>query len=148
MLHPWPAVCAGSGDTQLEKGDRLTVLISADDAATLVESIGLPPAPSPTGPAGVAATEDAVIETIRAQLPSRSLVLEPEVTTPSRVEGVLVRDLNLGHGVLVVAIRRGDALIVPKGDTRLAAGDRLTIVSPADQADAVLGLFNAEAQDR
>jgi len=66
---------------------------------------------------------------------------------PSPVEGMVVRDLRLGNGVLVVAIRRADTTILPRGDARLAAGDHLTIIAPADRADTVLGVFNL-GQDR
>lgn len=40
--------------------------------------------------------------------------------------------LNLPHGSLVVAVRRGDTFFIPRGDTRLAAGDKVVVMGTPD----------------
>jgi Trk K+ transport system NAD-binding subunit len=52
-----------------------------------------------------------------------------------------VRDLGLEKGVLLVAIRRGSGLFVPKGDARLETDDHVVIIAPSGAAEHVLGLF-------
>ena len=42
--------------------------------------------------------------------------------------GVPLRDLSLPSGTLIAMIRRQNQLIVPKGDTVLMEGDRLTFL--------------------
>ena len=45
-----------------------------------------------------------------------------------RLDGLRLRDLPLPPDVLVLAIRRGDAFIIPHGNTRLQLGDHMTLL--------------------
>ena len=48
-----------------------------------------------------------------------------EVRSGSRVVGEALRDVELPGETILVAIDRDGDIIVPKGDTRFAAGDKI-----------------------
>lgn len=64
-------------------------------------------------------------DTVEINLFNTSLVQRP------------LRYLNLPGGCLVLAIRRGEELIVPRGNTELAYGDRLTLFGPKGNLDDI-----------
>jgi Trk K+ transport system NAD-binding subunit len=70
-----------------------------------------------------------------------SVILEPSVAAGSAVDGKLVRELRLGQGILLVGIRRGDAMRVPKGDSGIQAGDHIIMIAPSRSAADILALF-------
>ena len=41
-------------------------------------------------------------------------------------------DLDLPHGALLVAVRRGETFFIPRGDTRLTAGDKVVVMGTPD----------------
>jgi len=131
-----------TGTTPLKKGDRLAILVSAEEADAIVDAVGAAHAraadlkPRPAGP-----LQDLRIEALLFQSSRESVILEPTVLAGSTVDGKFVRDLELGEGVLLVAVRRGDAMLVPKGDTHLEAGDHIVMIAPAKLAGHVLDLF-------
>ncbi|MBN2408746.1 MAG: cation:proton antiporter [Candidatus Aminicenantes bacterium] len=49
-----------------------------------------------------------------------------------RLTGTKLKDLRLGGDILVLAIRRGNELLIPHGDTRLESNDRLTVLGGLD----------------
>jgi mannitol/fructose-specific phosphotransferase system IIA component (Ntr-type) len=51
--------------------------------------------------------------------------------------GVTLRDLQLPQDTLVVAIRRGNRLIVPRGDTIVESGDALTLIGEPEAVRAL-----------
>ena len=53
------------------------------------------------------------------------------------LEGTRLRDLSIPDGALIAMIRRGDDMIIPRGDTVLEAGDRLTVLG---KPEAILQL--------
>lgn len=55
-----------------------------------------------------------------------------------------LRDLGLPEGVLIAGILRGDDIIVPKGDSVPAAGDRLVLVSRPEDLDDALRILVGE----
>jgi chloride channel protein, CIC family len=130
-----------TGQTELKNGDRLTILVQARHADALVDALGTGGAGSPRQKIAGPASGDFGVEDIRSQSPRDSVILEPKVSPGSPVAGKLIRDLHLGEGVLLIAIRRGTATIVPRGDTRLEAGDHAVIVTGPGQAERVLGAF-------
>ena len=52
-------------------------------------------------------------------------VVRVEVREGSRVIGEALRDVELPGTTILVAIERRDGIVVPKGDTRFEAGDRI-----------------------
>lgn len=56
-------------------------------------------------------------------------LIEVELPAGSPAAGKRILDLNLPRTALVILIARGDDFLAPRGDTRLAAGDALTILA-------------------
>jgi chloride channel protein, CIC family len=67
-----------------------------------------------------------------------TLVLELTVQANSKFEGKRVQELGLPRGCILVTLRRGIAASVPTAETRLEAGDRITVVIAPEAAAAVL----------
>jgi amino acid transporter/mannitol/fructose-specific phosphotransferase system IIA component (Ntr-type) len=55
--------------------------------------------------------------------------------------GIVIRESPLPEGILVAMIRRSGELIIPRGDTELLEGDRLTLIGKADGIDQLRGLY-------
>jgi trk system potassium uptake protein TrkA len=70
-------------------------------------------------------------------------IFEVDISVNSRAAGKGLSQLNIKDGT-VVAIERNDDVILPKGDTILAAGDRLTIFAKAKEVDKINSLFAPE----
>jgi CIC family chloride channel protein len=78
----------------------------------------------------------------------------------SHLHGYRIVDLEIGHQQalashcladvawpahsLVIAVRREGSTFVPQGSTRLSAGDRLTVLVPAEHADTLVDLVLRE----
>lgn len=70
---------------------------------------------------------------------SSEVSVEDVMLRNARYAGRLVRDLPLPDGVLAINLSRGAERIVPRGRTRLALGDRITLVGPPDAVKRALG---------
>ncbi len=68
-------------------------------------------------------------------------VIEAQVLGTSAVAGKMVRDTDLPESAMIGLIRKGDKVIVPRGDTRLAEGDVLTIFAMRGSVAEVERLF-------
>jgi trk system potassium uptake protein TrkA len=68
-------------------------------------------------------------------------LIEAQVLGTSAMAGKAVREAELPDGALIGLILKGDKLIVPRGDTRLAEGDVLTIFALRDSVAEVERLF-------
>ena len=68
-------------------------------------------------------------------------VIEAQVLGTSAMAGKAVRDAELPEAALIGLIQKGDKLVVPRGDTRLAEGDVLTIFAMRDSVAEVERLF-------
>jgi CIC family chloride channel protein len=68
-------------------------------------------------------------EQTRAVHDSRAQFSEVQITPDSFAAGRRVAQLELPHEVVMVSIRRGRNLMIPRGDTQLRAGDAITILS-------------------
>ncbi|MFZ4518554.1 MAG: potassium channel family protein [Microthrixaceae bacterium] len=55
--------------------------------------------------------------------------------------GRSIVDLGFPRGSTVVAVIRGDSVVVPRGDTTLAAGDEVLVLADDDSEDAVRALL-------
>ena len=63
----------------------------------------------------------------------RFLIIQIISKSPARIlDGKALKDLQLPYGSLIALIRRGDRVIIPRGNTVLEAGDRLTIIGEPD----------------
>ena len=59
-------------------------------------------------------------------------LLEYRLQGQSMLAGSRIADLHLPHGSLVVAVRRGDTLFIPRGDAVLAGDDRIVVMGTPD----------------
>lgn len=67
--------------------------------------------------------------------------MEFEVTPGSRVEGRLVAEIHLPRGAILGSIQRGEEVIIPRGDTRVATGDRVMVFALPSAVDETTHLF-------
>ena len=65
------------------------------------------------------------------------VLLEGTVCPGSSLDGIAVRDAPLPEGCLLVSITRAAEEILPRGDTVLTAGDRITALADGDRARRV-----------
>jgi trk system potassium uptake protein len=68
-------------------------------------------------------------------------LIEAQVLGTSAIAGKTIRETDIPQNALVGLIRKGDHVIVPKGNTRLAEGDVLTIFALRDAVAEVEQLF-------
>ncbi|MCH2186104.1 Trk system potassium transporter TrkA [Myxococcota bacterium] len=70
-------------------------------------------------------------------------ILQIEVEQPCRLTSGCLADLDLPSGVLVAALRRQDALLFPSGETQVAPGDEILIISTTDLSGRVREFIEA-----
>jgi CIC family chloride channel protein len=68
-------------------------------------------------------------ERLRARTTPDAAFHDLEVPADSMADGRLLKEIPIPSGVTVVSVRRGLTVLVPDGNTRLAAGDVLTVFS-------------------
>ncbi len=73
-------------------------------------------------------------------------VLELVVAPGSPVDGVMLKDINLPHNSLVASIQRGRRLMIPRGGTRLHAGDRLALVAEIEDKETLQNLVTGQKE--
>jgi CBS domain-containing protein len=73
--------------------------------------------------------QPAASKPMESELHYHTLVLAPDAP----VVGQAVRDLALPQGTLLVTIERTGQMLVPRGETVLAAGDQVTLFAPPQQ---------------
>ncbi len=64
-------------------------------------------------------------------------IIEFQAPPKSKVAGKRLMDIKFPQGALTIAVVRGEKLIIPKGDTKIEAGDLLTVVA---RGEAIAGL--------
>jgi len=64
-------------------------------------------------------------------------VIEAQVLSTSTIAGKAIRDVDFPEGALVGAIKRGEAVIRPRGTTRIVEGDLVMIFAMADDVPEV-----------
>ncbi len=68
---------------------------------------------------------------------SANTVLEAVVCLGSHLEGKLIRNITWPEHCLLVNIKRGDEQIIPRGDTKILAGDYLNILTNRKQEQKI-----------
>lgn len=64
----------------------------------------------------------------------------------SPASGLTLREVRLPEGSLIAVLVRGEDVLVPRGETRLAAGDRAVVLSlPENHADVLRRIMGARA---
>jgi trk system potassium uptake protein TrkA len=64
-------------------------------------------------------------------------LLEYRLSPGSPLAAARLADLHLPHGALIVAVRRGDALFIPRGNTQLADGDKVIVMGTPEAMEDV-----------
>ncbi|MBN1458206.1 MAG: hypothetical protein JXA57_01630, partial [Armatimonadetes bacterium] len=82
----------------------------------------------------------AKIDHLSASVPG-SEMYELVVARSSRAAEQEVRSLPVPPDTLLVALRRGDRTMIPKGETRLLPGDRVIALVERGQLEELRGLF-------
>ena len=73
-----------------------------------------------------------------------TLTLEPGTPSASLI-GQALKDIPLPEGTLIALVRRGPAVVIPRGATVLERGDRLTIIGEPAGLNALGERFRAQA---
>ncbi|MGM0398960.1 MAG: TrkA C-terminal domain-containing protein [Halobacteriota archaeon] len=79
------------------------------------------------------------------ELAGDARVVDVVVSDSAVSTGTKIRELSeegvLDDGLLIVAIERGEEVIMPNGETEIRAGDVVTVLSQGGEADDLTGLF-------
>lgn len=80
------------------------------------------------------------------ELAGDARVVDVTVAESAAASGLKIRELSeeglLEDGLLIVAIERGDSVIMPNGETEIRAGDVVTVLSQNGEADDLTDLFS------
>jgi len=74
------------------------------------------------------------VRTVAQLLEDRIEVVEAEVSKRSTLAKGTLSEIKLPRGVLVAALKRGDRLLVPRGADQVEPGDRVLLISTAENA--------------
>jgi trk system potassium uptake protein TrkA len=69
--------------------------------------------------------------------------LDYQVRPGSQADGVTLRDLPLSDDAVIVAVRHRGQTVIPRGNTLLRAGDRVSVIALAEVVDSVRALFDS-----
>lgn len=82
------------------------------------------------------------------ELAGDAKVVDVTVAESSEANGRTIRELSedglLEKGLLIVAIERGEEIIMPNGGTEIKAGDLLTVLSQRGETDTITGHFTGQ----
>lgn len=73
-------------------------------------------------------------------------LIEAEALETSPMVGVPLKEASLPEGLVIGAIVREDEVINPRGNTVIAAGDRVVVFSPADIISKVEKMFSVQLE--
>jgi Trk K+ transport system NAD-binding subunit len=76
------------------------------------------------------------------------VLLEIAVTIGSNLDRKMVRDIKWPDHCLLVALKRGEAEMIPKGDTLIYAGDYLIVLTNEDNAGHAKSLLLTMAGEK
>lgn len=110
-----------------------SILVQGTTVSTVAKRLGL--VAGPTAPAPPS------FDTVIAGDTDHSLH-EVSIPAGSPAAGMTIVELGLPPGVLVVLLRRGDAMMMPQGGTALEAGDELLVLAEAQPFHIVQRLFD------
>lgn len=75
-----------------------------------------------------------IVRSVAALLEDKVEIMEAEAVEGSRLTSGTLAKIKLPRGVIVAAIRRGDELLVPRGEDRIQAGDQVVLITTTENA--------------
>jgi trk/ktr system potassium uptake protein len=72
----------------------------------------------------------------------KEMLYRADVASGAPAEGRSLRTLEIPDKVLIVSILRGDATLLPDGNTVLTAGDRMIVAATPDSMEAFRALIS------
>jgi trk system potassium uptake protein len=127
------------------EGARLSVaLINDPSFDTLAEAIGIDAYVNPrstTVSSILRFVRHGRIRAVYSITDGEAEVIEVQVLSTSPIAGVLVRDADVPKDALIGLIRKGSAVVRPRGGTRIDEGDILTIFAKREAVADVERLF-------
>ena len=75
-------------------------------------------------------------------------LVEYRLEAESSIPGRRIADLHLPHGSLIVAVRRGDSVFIPRGDSELQVGDRAVIMGTPEALQEVRRRLTSVTESR
>jgi trk system potassium uptake protein TrkA len=75
-----------------------------------------------------------IVHSIAALLEDKVEIVEAEAVSGSRLTSGTLAEIHLPRGVLVAAVRRGDEMMVPRGEARIQAGDQVLLITTTENA--------------
>lgn len=123
---------------------KVIALLKRSEYIPLVTRIGIDAAVSPR-----LSTANRILQHVRGgkilsltvMEQNRAEVMELEVLPGSRAAGKAVRHLDLPRGSILAAFERGEEVGIPRGDTRIEAGDRLVVFALPEAVEATASYF-------
>ncbi len=123
---------------------KVVALLKRSEYIPLVSRVGIDAAVSPR-----LSTANRILQHIRGghvismavMERNRAEALEVEVVEGSRAAGRKVQDLGLPAGAILGSIQRGQAVSIPRGDTRIEAGDRIVVFALPDAIEDTAEYF-------
>ena len=74
--------------------------------------------------------------------------LEMRVERGSALSGHRLSEVALPENAIMVAVRHDGATLIPRGNTRLLAGDRVTVIAGATAVDRLQEMFRRPGSDK
>lgn len=66
------------------------------------------------------------------------IIMETFVSVHSEIDGKILKEICLPQECLLISIKRGGNEIIPKGDTRIEAGDQILVLADENNANDIL----------
>jgi uncharacterized protein with PhoU and TrkA domain len=89
-------------------------------------------------------SSDYVVSKLSRDLEASGAIIEQAVvSTESNVIDKMLKELLLPKHALVSAIKRGEKMIIPDGNTKIQAGDQITIIGKTDDVEKVYKRFTS-----
>ncbi|MFH0957178.1 MAG: TrkA C-terminal domain-containing protein, partial [Pseudomonadota bacterium] len=89
-------------------------------------------------------SDNYVIEKLSEDLSSANAIIDQVIiSNQSNVVNKLLKDILLPKEALVSAIKRGEEVIIPDGNTQLKAGDQVIVIGKTNDVEKVVKRFSA-----
>ena len=129
--------------------ERAVTLVNKTSYAPLIDSLGIDTVVSPrviTVSTILQHVRRGRIRSVHSVNEGFGELIEVEALETTSLVGVPIRQAKLPVGVLVAALVRGDAVIIPRGDTVIRAGDLVMIFAATEAVKKVERLFSVKLE--